>query len=509
MNSNSATLNTRSIFGSFKLCDEEFAISADSIREVINEPDQYSALPLAPYYLLGLFNLRGIMIPVIDLKKILNLSDTESDNTNEKKISIVECGNFCVGLLFDKTGEVFNGGNSKKIEYISKESSSEKEIVKGLFKLDNAKRIIQILDPLKLKDIKDLAKIQKNNISQQKQEKIGSRKQCISFKKDGALCAFSINDIQEVVRCEEIGHSPQAGGLCLGVIRIRDETLPVIDLSEILAADDPSLRENNNNQTQPIIIMEIDSKLFGLPVDTIENIIVYKDDDFKKLPIITKKNRALIDGCITPNEKENIIILNKEELLNHSQVKPIIEGFYKTRVDITEKQKKIDTQSDQHSSSQSERKTYITFTLGKNYALNINQIDEIIERPENIIRPPSSSKDVFSLIESRGTIIPIIHPELLDIIEYDPSDFSKIIIIKLNNVKCGFMVNTVNSIETFADKEKYKIPHLIRQKDQNKYISGTEETFRNTDGSETNLYLMNIKEIAQNVDLNDVNWVDQ
>ena len=510
MKSNSAISNTRSIFGSFKLCDEEFAISADSIREVINEPSHYSALPLAPYYLLGLFNLRGIMIPVIDLKKILNLNEKnyEKNKDNEKKISIVECGNFCVGLLFDKTGEVFNGSNSKKIEYVEKSNSSELAIVKGLFKLDNAKRIIQILDPLRLKDIKDLAKIQKSNISELKQEKIGSRKQCISFKINDSTCAFAINDIQEVVNCDEIENSAQTGELCLGVIKLRNEALPVIDIAEILAINS-SKSQKTNSQKQSIIIMESENKLFGLPVDSIENIIGYKDSDFKKIPVITDKNRALITGCVTTDDN-NIILLNKDELLKQDNIKSIIDGYYKSKVDVASINSNEDfTKKDQKTVSNSTRRTYITFTIGKNYALDINNIEEIIECPKQIIRPPSSSEHLYGLVESRGTIFPIIKSELFNIREYNHSECHKIIIVKINQVKCGFFVNTVNSIESFSDNERYKIPHLVRQKEHNEYITGTKETFRNKDGSETKLYVMDLEEISSDIDLSDVNWEEQ
>ena len=47
------------IYGSFMIADGEFAIPVSAVQEVVNEPPDISTMPLAPPFMLGLFNLRG------------------------------------------------------------------------------------------------------------------------------------------------------------------------------------------------------------------------------------------------------------------------------------------------------------------------------------------------------------------------------------------------------------------------------------------------------------------
>ena len=57
------------LFGSFLLGPDEFALPASCIREVVNYPDKMTVVPLSPPFLDGMFNLRGTVIPVVNLSR--------------------------------------------------------------------------------------------------------------------------------------------------------------------------------------------------------------------------------------------------------------------------------------------------------------------------------------------------------------------------------------------------------------------------------------------------------
>ena len=61
------------------------------IQEVVNEPKNYTAIPLAPPHILGLFNLREMVVPVIDLRDVLGLSRAQC-TTKTGKVAIIENG---------------------------------------------------------------------------------------------------------------------------------------------------------------------------------------------------------------------------------------------------------------------------------------------------------------------------------------------------------------------------------------------------------------------------------
>src|SRR5690242_8613951 len=93
------------VYGSFYLSGSEFALPVVHVQEVVNAPGAFTPVPLAPGYLKGLFNLRGTVVPVLDLRDLFHLP--EALRTESQKIAIVELEGVCVGLLFDGTGEVF------------------------------------------------------------------------------------------------------------------------------------------------------------------------------------------------------------------------------------------------------------------------------------------------------------------------------------------------------------------------------------------------------------------
>lgn len=86
----------------FKLGNEEYGLDIMSVQEII-VPIPLTKLPNTPPYFLGVFNLRGHIIPLIDLKKRFSL---ESSEQNEESRIIVIRLDKPVGVLVDSIREV-------------------------------------------------------------------------------------------------------------------------------------------------------------------------------------------------------------------------------------------------------------------------------------------------------------------------------------------------------------------------------------------------------------------
>ena len=94
----------------FRLCNEEenkhenYGIPIDKVRE-IRPLESITVIPNSPSYVKGVMNLRGTIIPIIDLKKKLGFSKTHSINS-EMMILVVEIDSKLVGLLADGVDQV-------------------------------------------------------------------------------------------------------------------------------------------------------------------------------------------------------------------------------------------------------------------------------------------------------------------------------------------------------------------------------------------------------------------
>lgn len=87
----------------FHVGDEEFGVEILEVRE-INRMMEITRVPHAPDFVEGVINLRGQVIPVVDLRKRFGLSAVARDKS--ARIVVVELGDRVVGFLVDSVSEV-------------------------------------------------------------------------------------------------------------------------------------------------------------------------------------------------------------------------------------------------------------------------------------------------------------------------------------------------------------------------------------------------------------------
>ncbi len=88
---------------SFILGDETYAIDVMQVQEVLR-PVEITPVAGSPHYVLGVINLRGNVVTVIDARKRFNLMPIKS--TDDTRILLVEVKEQVVGVLVDRIGEV-------------------------------------------------------------------------------------------------------------------------------------------------------------------------------------------------------------------------------------------------------------------------------------------------------------------------------------------------------------------------------------------------------------------
>lgn len=87
----------------FRIGRETFGLPIASVREIVRVPE-ITSVPNAPDYIEGVINLRGRIIPVVDLRKRFGDSRTEANKKN--RIVVVELQNRAIGLLVHSASEV-------------------------------------------------------------------------------------------------------------------------------------------------------------------------------------------------------------------------------------------------------------------------------------------------------------------------------------------------------------------------------------------------------------------
>jgi purine-binding chemotaxis protein CheW len=87
----------------FRLEGETYGINVMQVQEVLRYTE-IAAVPGAPSYVLGIINLRGNVVTVLDTRDRFGLSSAEI--TEQTRIVIIEAGKYVIGILVDAVAEV-------------------------------------------------------------------------------------------------------------------------------------------------------------------------------------------------------------------------------------------------------------------------------------------------------------------------------------------------------------------------------------------------------------------
>lgn len=132
----------------FSVDGEEYGIDISSVQEIIRV-SQITAVPNAPDFVRGVINLRGRVIPVLNLRKRLELPDGVL--TKNSRIMVVECGAKVLGLLVDGVSHVIRIPTAS-VDTPPGEVDGTKAFVKGIGKIDSRLIMIMELDKVLAKE---------------------------------------------------------------------------------------------------------------------------------------------------------------------------------------------------------------------------------------------------------------------------------------------------------------------------------------------------------------------
>ncbi len=139
-------------FIEFSLGTEDYCIPLLMVKEVISVPDT-TPIPNAPSYFLGVMNLRGQVISIIDLRKKLGIKN--QDPPTEEAVIIVDLGGIFIGVIIDSINKVLDFNMKNEVEQVPEiESRSNAKYITGVYKKEKGLTIL--LDVASLLDVKHL-----------------------------------------------------------------------------------------------------------------------------------------------------------------------------------------------------------------------------------------------------------------------------------------------------------------------------------------------------------------
>lgn len=124
-----------------RIGEDEYCVSIMAVREIRGWTPA-TRLPHAPAFICGVINLRGSVLPVIDLSARLGIGATDARERNV--IIIVHIGDQTLGLLVDAVSDILCASDDDMHATPSVASECAREFVDGLITVGN--RMIRILN---------------------------------------------------------------------------------------------------------------------------------------------------------------------------------------------------------------------------------------------------------------------------------------------------------------------------------------------------------------------------
>jgi purine-binding chemotaxis protein CheW len=138
----------------FRLDKEEFGAPIASVQEIVRVPEQLIRVPKAPSFVEGVINLRGSVLPVIDLRSRLGLKQVE--RTDRQRIMVFLISDVRTGFIVDQVAEVLKIPKAA-IEPAPQLSKEQGKLLSRMANLEKQKRMVQLIDPPYLMGDKDMA----------------------------------------------------------------------------------------------------------------------------------------------------------------------------------------------------------------------------------------------------------------------------------------------------------------------------------------------------------------
>ena len=140
----------------FRLDKEEFGVPVDSVQEIVRVPEELTHVPKAPAFVEGVINLRGAVLPVIDLRRRLGLSSVERSDGQRVMVFLIQGAR--TGFIVDSVAEVLKIHKSA-IEQAPKLSSEQSNLLSRMANLEKQKRMVQLIEPAHLLAGGDIASL--------------------------------------------------------------------------------------------------------------------------------------------------------------------------------------------------------------------------------------------------------------------------------------------------------------------------------------------------------------
>ncbi len=148
--------------------------------------------------------------------------------------------------------------------------------------------------------------------------------QLVTFKLGEELYGVDIMDVKEIVKLQEVRLIPNAPFYVEGIINLRGEIIPIIDLHKRFRIQ-KSVVSEDDLQDAGFIILNIENNKIGIIIDKIARVVTVKGEEVREPPqMVSGIGTEYIEGVVR-QDSGYLIMLNSRKLFNAKELQKIVD----------------------------------------------------------------------------------------------------------------------------------------------------------------------------------------
>lgn len=450
-------------FVTFSLAGELFAVPMGPVQEIIRVPE-VARMPLTPTALDGLSNLRGRVLPIINLRRLFNTTERASDDASRALVINLDQS---LGFVVDRVSSVIRVDAGDIEPAGSIQSVVQADYLTGVIKRtgpDGERQLLLVLDFARLVQQQftqittRLPVNTRQAIEQQRQTDADSAHatdglRLVSFTVCGQEYALDIADVQEIVQVPgTITAVPNTPAHVLGLISLRQRLLPLVSLRTLFDLAPAELTEHH----RIVVVALPGGGQIGLVTDSVKEVLSVPRSQADTMPGLLARDEQLQEFssiCRLDNGRRLVSIIATDKLLGMPAIRDALQMSQSEPAEhpiLRPDTNMLPSNPSATSRMQpdDDDTQVVIFRLGaEEFGVPIMSVQEIVRVPDTLTRVPKTPRFVEGVINLRGTVLPVIDQRTrLGMPAIARNDRQRIMVYTLGGLRTGFIVDSVAEV---------------------------------------------------------------
>ena len=385
------------------------ALDSAEVSEVVRA-GRLTPVPLAPPALDGLASLRGRVVPVVSMARLLGEAD--ADRAGARRLVVLRRAD-PIALAVDE------------VDATSGEAAEE--FAGGAHLDDLLREAFAAARSPQARTMRPAAASQTRKSEAVVRRDVG----ILAFAVAGQAYGLPLSGVREVFRAPEaVLRLQDADSVALGVIPHRNGVLPVVSPAALLGLGQaaPSARPS-------IVVAALGPAAVGLLVDEVRAIARVAEDDLRPVPAVLNRGRGEAEVQAIARTADGLVaMLSPERLFDHQTVAAVLAATPAEAAPMTE-------------ATRSRTESFLIFRLGEeSYGAPASAVIEVTPLPEALSPPPAATRTLAGVMNHRGVALPVIDPAARFGLERAVARGRRVVVLDIGGQRCGLVVDGVESL---------------------------------------------------------------